>query len=1240
MRPFSFFNTVRLPYYIYVYGFDFTAKSAGIRALHYLCHALNEVGAEAYLIGCTKESEFLRTPLLRGGDVLRHKKANKTPIVVYPEVTRGNPLNVPFVVRWLLNKAGALGGDAFFSDSEMLFAYTQDYVPEGASIPLLTVPSVNGEIFNNLNNQYDTNRQGSCFYAHKYLLSGGKLTEHVTGAVSLCQDVDLSPSEIAAVLRRSEVLYCYEPSAIIKEALLCGCPIIVIPSTFLDENLSYPIAGPGIASTLDPDEINVAKETVGLATESNNQFIHHCKQHVNNFIPKTQLVFNDRQSECPNNNYAWADNILHFLSILNEQVVKEVTVDTVTSTRLVGAKEVLKIDYYNEWQAQRDLYKLNDSQPFSQMQPISDKTVHADILVLIFFESEDLSLLADTIDSLSAQTVSNWHLMVISSVVSPDKVFDELDSLTWLEIHETHNPYESINKCIQGSGCSWVCLVELGGVFDSYCMASIEFYAEKNEGWSFIYTDEDQLDGNNQRISPKFKPDFNLDLLRSSPYIGDFCFIKTQVLSELGGFYAMPNVENYDLALQVLEYSGDQAIGHIADVLGHRPYQPVREFDTELGLQVLTNHLQRVGADAVATRSGVENSFCVNYKVDTASKISIIISVKDQLPVLKACITSVFDSTSYPDYEVIIVDNQSKEEGTKEYLLEIQILYADKLKVIEYKGSYNKAAIINAAVKQASGEYLVLLNHDTMVLQAEWLHGMLMHAQRKKVGVVGVKLVYPNKTLQHTGLILGLGEDGIAASAFSGKSMDEKGEMNRAMLVQDFSAVSGACLMISKALYQDVGGLNEKDFALIYSDIDLCLKVKALDYKVLWTPYVTLIHHGDSLLEKCKQDKQLEPQFERNKAAMLAKWLPQLSNDPSYNKNLSLKTTDFQVDNSLNCIWNADFKDKPKVYAFPGDSSGVGQYRVRGPLAALTNAGQIESSLANNFDEIVYPTVTEIERIKPDILVSQNFFLDHMLTPWKQYRQFNNAFMISGLDDLVYMLPQYHPKQGKWPSNTRRKVKELFQNSDRVIVANVALAEEFSKMSDDILVVPNYLENWRWDSLNLPEKRNGKKLRIGWAGGQEHIADLEFIRPVVEALHKEVDWIFMGLCLDGFQPYIKENYAGVDFDRYPQLLANLNLDLAIAPLTHNKFNECKTNLRLLEYGMVGWPVVCTDILPYQNAPVTRVANNTNEWIRVIREKINEPEELLREGELLKQWVIDNYMLNDHIDDWAIALLPS
>jgi len=374
---------------------------------------------------------------------------------------------------------------------------------------------------------------------------------------------------------------------------------------------------------------------------------------------------------------------------------------------------------------------------------------------------------------------------------------------------------------------------------------------------------------------------------------------------------------------------------------------------------------------------------------------------------------------------------------------------------------------------------------------------------------------------------------------------------------------------------------------------------------------------------------------------MLEKWLPQLANDPAYNHNLSLKMTGYEIDTSMNLTWNIDSNTSPKVYSFPVDSSGVGQYRVRGPLGALAKAGKIQSSFANNWDSLVYPTPTEIERIQADILLGQNGFLEHMIKPWERYRKFNDVFMVCGLDDLVYMLPDQHPKKGEWPRNIRRKVKELFQLSDRIIVANEVLKEEFSKMtSDDIVVVPNYLENWRWLLLDLPEKKDTKKLRVGWAGGQEHVGDLQFILPVVKSLYKEVDWVFMGLCLDELKPYIKEVHGSVEFDCYPQKLADLNLDLAIAPLMHNKFNECKTNLRLLEFGIMSWPIVCSDILPYQNAPVTRVANNTNEWIRVIREKINEPDELLKEGAELRQWVVDNYMLDDHIDEWAIALLPS
>jgi len=263
-----------------------------------------------------------------------------------------------------------------------------------------------------------------------------------------------------------------------------------------------------------------------------------------------------------------------------------------------------------------------------------------------------------------------------------------------------------------------------------------------------------------------------------------------------------------------------------------------------------------------------------------------------------------------------------------------------------------------------------------------------------------------------------------------------------------------------------------------------------------------------------------------------------------------------------------------------------------------------------------------------------------MLEPWKSYYKFNSAFKVCGLDDIVYALPVNHPMQGVWPSNVRRKVKELFQFSDRVVVANEALAEEFRKMTDEIIVVPNYLENWRWGALTMPAKSERGKLRVGWAGGREHVSDLQFILPVVEALHKEVDWIFMGEISESLESFVKESHSAVQFDLYPQTLANLDLDLAIAPLGRNKFNECKTNLRLLEFGIMGWPVICTDILPYQGAPVTRVANNVNEWIRVIREKINEPDALKKEGLILQKWVVDNYILEDHLDEWMVALLPS
>ena len=191
---------------------------------------MNELGYEAYLVGCAKTSLTLRTPLLSESDVLRHKSLSLNPIMVYPEVVHGNPLKMPHVVRWLLNWPGHVGGDVTFDKSELLFAYVEDYIPAGLSLYTLYIPAVNTDIFNNIDNPLDAQRQGSCFYAHKYLAEGNELTGHIVDATSLCQDVKLSPKEIAIILRKSEFLYCYEPSALITEARLCGCLLYTSPS--------------------------------------------------------------------------------------------------------------------------------------------------------------------------------------------------------------------------------------------------------------------------------------------------------------------------------------------------------------------------------------------------------------------------------------------------------------------------------------------------------------------------------------------------------------------------------------------------------------------------------------------------------------------------------------------------------------------------------------------------------------------------------------------------------------------------------------------------------------------------------------------------------------------------------------------------------------------------------------------------------------------------------------------------
>ncbi|MCD2449099.1 methyltransferase domain-containing protein [Methylicorpusculum oleiharenae] len=858
--------------------------------------------------------------------------------------------------------------------------------------------------------------------------------------------------------------------------------------------------------------------------------------------------------------------------------------------------------------------------------------------VIIELNVGDEQLLANTIDSLSQQLYSDWRLVILAPFSAPDNSFDEIDIVSWVVLNSVVTRDSVIRSLLSEDERNWLWLVPVGVQFEPQAFLVLGDYISTNLQACLFYVDDDELADGGALKNPRFKPDFNRDYLYSYDYLGA-CAVSSRALKSLETWLLSSQALDYHWALQLMEVFGEAAIAHIPEVLLHYPQRTISaSHDTSVKV-ALEQHLHRTHRNAEVQEGYVPGTYNIVYQWSDQPLVSIIVPTRDRLDILQPCIASLLAKTSYAQYEVLIVDNQSELPETLTYFKTIQEQYPDTVRVLSYPKAYNYSAINNYAAELALGEYLVLLNNDTIMVHENWLERMLNHCQHEEVGIVGARLVFPNQTLQHAGVILGMGSFGVADHPHISLPMTDPGYMNRAQVVQNFSAVTAACLLIPKSLYFEVGGLDEENFKVLFNDVDLCLKVRERGYKIVWTPYATVVHHGSSSIKADKNpDKAKRARQEADK--MLEKWLPQLANDPAYNRNLSLKHRHFQIETETDVTWNVDFHDRLRIYAFPANDSGVGEYRVRSPLRALTNAAMIQSSLLPNHSATLIPDIVEIERVKPDLLLLQNGTADYLIHAWEQYKRFNSVFRIYSQDDLVFALPGKHPLQGKWPKDMRKRLRKLMENSDRLIVANEPLKEAYSRWIDDIKIVPNYLESTRWLNLSVTNRqRTGNKLRVGWAGGAQHHGDLEFIIPVVESLKNEVDWIFMGMCPDRLKPIIKEYHGGVSFDLYPQKLAELDLDLAIAPLEYNNFNTAKTNLRILEYGVLGWPVICSDILPYQNAPVTLVGNNTQYWLKAIREKIGEPEALTAEGNALQQWVLDNYLLEDHLDDWLMALTP-
>ena len=419
--------------------------------------------------------------------------------------------------------------------------------------------------------------------------------------------------------------------------------------------------------------------------------------------------------------------------------------------------------------------------------------------------------------------------------------------------------------------------------------------AERFDRTDLIYADSDHVTRSGARHSPWLLCDANLELLRSADYLGGLCAIRRSTWKALGGLQAdFDDAAWHDLRLRLFERAPERPVVHVPHVLLHRPSESARAAAVpapagEPQVQAVQQHLQRCSL-AARVESARDGGAWVRYAVPApAPKVSLIVPTRNGLHLLRRCIDSVLTRTDYPDFEILIVDNGSDDPATLDYLR--TITSEPRVRVRRDDRPFNFAALNNDAVPHCRGELLALVNNDIEATSAFWLTEMVGHAVRPDVGAVGARLWFGDGTLQHGGVLLGLG--GWAGHMHSHLRPDEPGHAGRARLTQELSAVTAACMVVRRAVYEQAGGMDAENLVVDYNDIDFCLKLRAAGYRVIWTPHAQLVHHESATRGANRSAEQLA-RYARESACMRQRWARWIDNDPAYNPNWSLRNRDFE----------------------------------------------------------------------------------------------------------------------------------------------------------------------------------------------------------------------------------------------------------------------------------------------------------------------------------------------------------
>lgn len=512
------------------------------------------------------------------------------------------------------------------------------------------------------------------------------------------------------------------------------------------------------------------------------------------------------------------------------------------------------------------------------------------------------------IDSVVAQKYPNWELCIADDASTAPHVltlleqYESSDSRIKVAFREENGHISrASNTALKLATGDFVALLDHDDTLPLHALYFVAQAIAANPSAQIIYSDEDKIDEHGQRFSPHFKSSWNPDLFYSQNYVCHLGVYRRDLLVRIGGFRTgVEGSQDQDLLLRCLPHASAENIVHIPRVLYHwrssegstAQSASAKSYTTQAGIKALQDHLQEQGQHAVTVEAGqLPNTYRLRWPIPTpAPMVSLIIPTRDKKDVVALAVSSILQKTSYPKYEILIIDNGSQEQATHHWFKEIQ--QDSRVRVLRYDYPFNYSAINNFGAQFAQGDVLGLVNNDVEVISPDWMTELTSHALRPDVGCVGAKLYYDDGRIQHAGVVLGIG--GVAGHSHKYFSGTASGYAGRLCLTQNYPAVTGACLFVRKSTYEEVGGLNEIQLKIAFNDVDFCLRVQERGFRNLWTPYAELYHH-ESISRGAEDTPEKKARFAQEVQYMQTRWASRIAESRYYNPNLTRQREDFSI---------------------------------------------------------------------------------------------------------------------------------------------------------------------------------------------------------------------------------------------------------------------------------------------------------------------------------------------------------